>query len=31
MNDKEILHTYLRRGRDSLLTKVEGLSDYDVR
>ncbi|KQR24472.1 hypothetical protein ASF79_04620 [Agreia sp. Leaf335] len=31
MDDKEILHTYLRRGRDSLLTKVEGLSDYDAR
>ncbi|SMQ62216.1 DinB family protein [Agreia sp. VKM Ac-1783] len=31
MNDKEILHDYLRRGRDSLLLKVEGLSDYDTR
>jgi hypothetical protein len=31
MNDKEILHDYLRRGRESLLLKVEGISDYDTR
>jgi uncharacterized damage-inducible protein DinB len=31
MGDKAILHDYLRRGRDSLLLKVEGLSEYDAR
>ncbi|WP_078715162.1 DinB family protein [Agreia bicolorata] len=31
MDEKTTLHDYLRRGRDSLLLKVEGLSEYDVR
>ncbi len=32
MNDmKSTLHGYLRFGRESLLWKLEGLSDYDVR
>lgn len=31
MDDKAILHDYLRRGRDSLLLKVDGLSEYDAR
>jgi uncharacterized damage-inducible protein DinB len=31
MDDKAILHDYLRRGRDSLLLKIEGLSEYDAR
>jgi hypothetical protein len=28
---KDDLHAYLRRSRDALLWKLEGLSDYDVR
>jgi uncharacterized damage-inducible protein DinB len=28
---KEVLHRYLRRTRDALLWKLNGLSDYDVR
>ncbi|WP_208641889.1 DinB family protein [Arthrobacter oryzae] len=31
MDDKAILHGYLRTRRDSLLAKLEGLSEYDVR
>lgn len=31
MDDKERLHTYLRARRTSLLAKLDGLSDYDVR
>jgi uncharacterized damage-inducible protein DinB len=31
MDDKVILHDYLRRGRDSLLLKIDGLGEYDVR
>jgi uncharacterized damage-inducible protein DinB len=31
MDNKVILHDYLRRGRDSLLLKIDGLSDYDAR
>ena len=31
MDDKAILHGYLQRARDSLLLKVEGLSEYDSR
>lgn len=31
MDDKAILHSYLRTRRDSLLAKLEGLSEYDVR
>jgi uncharacterized damage-inducible protein DinB len=31
MDDKAILHDYLRRGRDSLLLKIDGLSEYDAR
>lgn len=28
---KEVLRTYLQRGRDALLWKLDGLSEYDVR
>jgi hypothetical protein len=28
---KDDLHGYLRQGRDSLLWKLDGLSEYDVR
>jgi uncharacterized damage-inducible protein DinB len=28
---KDTLHRYLQRGRDALLWKLEGLSEYDVR
>ena len=28
---KAVLRTYLQRGRDALLWKLDGLSDYDVR
>jgi uncharacterized damage-inducible protein DinB len=28
---KSDLHTYLQRGRDALLWKLDGLSEYDVR
>ena len=28
---KETLHNYLKRGREALLWKLEGLSEYDVR
>lgn len=31
MDDKAILHDYLRRGRDSLLLKIDGLGEYDAR
>ena len=31
MDDKEVLHYYLRLRRADLLAKVEGLSDYDSR
>ncbi|QCB94480.1 DinB family protein [Cellulomonas shaoxiangyii] len=31
MDDKETLHRYLRRSREDLLGKLDGLSDYDVR
>ena len=34
MNDDELksyFHHYLQRGRDAMLWKLEGLSDYDVR
>ena len=31
MDDKAILHGYLQRARDSLLLKVDGLSEYDSR
>ena len=34
MNDdqaKEVLHRYLRTGRDALLWKLDGLPEYDVR
>jgi uncharacterized damage-inducible protein DinB len=28
---KEVLHRYLREGREALVWKLDGLSDYDVR
>ena len=28
---KEVLHRYLRRGREALVWKLDGLSEYDVR
>ena len=28
---KAVLHFYLRRAREALLWKIEGLSDYDIR
>jgi hypothetical protein len=28
---KRILHTYLRRAREAMVWKLDGLSDYDVR
>ena len=32
MNDeKSTLHGYLRSGREALMWKLEGLSDYDIR
>jgi uncharacterized damage-inducible protein DinB len=31
MDDKEVLHRYLRMRRHDLLAKVDGLSDYDSR
>ena len=31
MDDKEILHSYLRTRRADLLGKLDGLSEYDVR
>jgi uncharacterized damage-inducible protein DinB len=31
MDDKATLHEYLRRGRDDLLSKLDGLGEYDVR
>jgi len=31
MDAKDDLRTYLQRGRDALLWKLEGLSEYDVR
>ena len=30
MDEKETLHTYLRRSRDELLSKLDGLSEYDA-
>jgi uncharacterized damage-inducible protein DinB len=30
-DDKAVLHRYLRTGREALLWKLEGLSEYDVR
>jgi hypothetical protein len=30
-DEKSTLHRYLRSGRDALMWKLEGLSDYDVR
>ncbi|MET0434889.1 MAG: DinB family protein [Cellulomonas sp.] len=31
MDDKAMLHQYLRENRDSLLSKLDGLSEYDAR
>lgn len=31
MDDKAVLHTYLRTRRDDLLGKLDGLSEYDAR
>jgi uncharacterized damage-inducible protein DinB len=31
MDQKAILHRHLRQGRESLLLKLEGLSEYDAR
>jgi uncharacterized damage-inducible protein DinB len=31
MDHKETLHRYLRRSRDDLLAKLDGLDEYDVR
>ena len=31
MDAKETLHTYLRRERDALLSKLDGLSEHDLR
>lgn len=31
MDDKAMLHQYLRENRDSLLAKLDGLSEYDAR
>ena len=31
MDDKAILHSYLRTRRADLLGKLDGLSEYDVR
>jgi uncharacterized damage-inducible protein DinB len=31
MDEKETLHRYLRAQRDSLLSKLDGLGEYDVR
>jgi uncharacterized damage-inducible protein DinB len=30
-DEKQSLHRYLQRGRDVLLWKLDGLSDYDIR
>lgn len=30
-DEKETLHLYLKRGREALLWKLDGLDDYDVR
>src|SRR5690606_37347408 len=30
-DDKAVLHRYLRTGREALLWKLEGLSEYDAR
>lgn len=30
-DEKAVLHRYLRTGREALLWKLDGLSDYDVR
>jgi uncharacterized damage-inducible protein DinB len=30
-DDKAVLHRYLRTGREALLWKLDGLSEYDVR
>ena len=31
MNDKQVLHRYLRTQREALVGKLEGLSEYDAR
>ncbi len=31
MDDKETQHSYLRRGRDDLVGKLDGLDEHDVR
>ena len=31
MSDKDDLHRYLQQGREALLWKLDGLSEYDVR
>lgn len=31
MDDKEILHRYLRRAREDLVGKLDGLDEYDAR
>jgi uncharacterized damage-inducible protein DinB len=31
MDEKETLHKYLQEGRDALLLKLEGVSEYDAR
>ncbi|MHB8439601.1 MAG: DinB family protein [Acidimicrobiales bacterium] len=30
-DDKDVLHRYLKAGRESMLWKLDGLSEYDVR
>jgi uncharacterized damage-inducible protein DinB len=30
-NEKDVLHRYLRTGREALLWKLDGLNDYDLR
>jgi hypothetical protein len=30
-DEKQTLHRYLRRGREALVWKLDGLSDYDIR
>src|SRR5690606_5799381 len=30
-DDKAVLHRYLRAGREAILWKLDGLSEYDVR
>ena len=31
MTDKQMLHRYLRIGRDAMVWKLDGISEYDVR